>query len=299
VITFIADKKEIGVRLDRVLLDHLPEGHSRTEIQHFILKGMVTVDGSPVKTSHRLKFGERVEIEIILEKEPEEVIPENIPLNIIYEDDRLIVVNKPSGMVTHPGAGNREHTLVNALLGHDYGIAGVGAAGRSGIVHRLDKDTSGVIIVAKDAASHRELSAQFKNRRVYKEYIALVKGVIDFDRGMIDEPIGRSVSNRKKMAVTYTGGRSAVTKYEVLERYVNYTLVKLKPETGRTHQIRVHLANLGYPIIGDKIYGRAERFRRLALHAHKLGVFHPLTKEYMEFEVELPVDFQQMIDERK
>lgn len=294
-IQFYPDKKETGQRLDKVLLNRLPKTHSRTEIQHLILEGKVTVNDRPTKSSHRLKSGEKIKIEFLPEEQKNEVRPENIPLDIIYEDEHLMVVNKPSGMVTHPGAGNQEHTLVNALLGHNRRIAGVGSAGRFGIVHRLDKDTSGLMVVAKNEIAHRSLSAQFKNRQVKKEYLALVKGIIDFDRGVIDAPIGRSPNNRKKMAVTYTNGRTAVTRYEVIKRFAATTLVRLKPETGRTHQIRVHLAHLGYPIIGDKIYGQTGQEKRLALHASKLGFFHPVSNQYIEFEAEMPEDMKLIV----
>lgn len=296
---FTPDKNEINQRLDKILLGHLPPDISRTELQHLISKGSVTINGSPVKASHRLKPGEEIKVELIFKKDPPKSKPEKIPLDIVYEDDHIIVINKPTGMVTHPGAGNQEHTLVNALLGHCFDIDGVGAAGRSGIVHRLDKDTSGVIIAAKNKAAHTKLSAQFKNRRVKKEYIALVNGVIDFDKGIIDTPLGRSINNRKKMAITYNQGRSAVTKYEIVARFSQYTFVRLYPQTGRTHQIRVHLAHLGYPIVGDKIYGKVPNKIRLMLHAQKLGVFHPVSNEYMEFEVPLPEDMNKVITELK
>jgi 23S rRNA pseudouridine1911/1915/1917 synthase len=224
--------------------------------------------------------------------EPNEVlVSENIKLDILYEDKDLIVLNKPSGMVVHPGEGNKTHTLVNALLNHTRDLSSVNTPERPGIVHRLDKETSGVMVVAKNNRSHLALAKQFEKHSIKRVYVALVEGNMEFEEGDIDLPLSRSHKDRKKIAVSFIDGKNAKTYYRVIKRYKNMTLLELEPHTGRTHQLRVHLAHLGHPILGDEKYGKKSTFPRLALHAKTLGFIHPTTKEFLEFSKDLPADF--------
>ncbi|MBI4281975.1 MAG: RluA family pseudouridine synthase [Chloroflexi bacterium] len=277
-----------GERLDKFLaLKH--EDLSRAYISGLVARGLVTVNGAIAKPSYRLKGGEVVEMEIV-PPPPTTLSPQDIPLAVVYENDDLLVVNKPAGMVVHPAPGHPLGTLVNALLARLPGISGVGEGLRPGIVHRLDKDTSGLMVVAKNRRAHEDVSRQIKNRAVRKVYIALVTGLLEPAEGTVHAPIGRDPRNRQRMAVV-AGGREAETSYRTLERLPGFTLVEASPRTGRTHQIRVHFSSLGHPLAGDSLYGGKEpRLGRHFLHAHVLGFRLPATGEYVEFTSPLPAE---------
>ncbi|MDO9555108.1 MAG: RluA family pseudouridine synthase [Atribacterota bacterium] len=273
---------------------------SRSQIRNLITQGKIRVNTNPVKPSYILKNGDVIDLAIPENKELE-VEVEAIPLDIIYEDEYLVVVNKPADMIVHPAGKIRSGTLVNALLYHCRdSLSGIGGVIRPGIVHRLDKNTSGLLVVAKNDFAHLDLSKQIKEHQVTKKYLALVHGSLKDDSGIIDAPIGRSLKNRKKMAVTVEGkSREAVTQFKVLKRFSGYTLVEATLRTGRTHQIRVHLAFIGYPIVGDQLYGHKRQglnINRQALHSHVLGFVHPSSKKYMEFCAPLPQDMQKIIN---
>jgi len=301
-------ESDSGERLDHFIGLHVPE-LSRSQAKKLILEGLVTVQAARAKPGKVVSRGEEVIIEI---PTPREAVPEPEPiaLDIIYEDSDLIVVNKPAGMVVHPAPGSLSGTLVNAVLHHCGDELIVGAARRPGIVHRLDKDTSGLLVVAKNDASYRSLSQQVRERSVKRIYLALVAGVLEESRGKIDAPIGRSISDRKRMAVTGVRGRTAVTYFHVKERLNRAALLQLQLETGRTHQIRVHLAFIGHPILGDAKYGSArttrlafpdkaqvaiEGLKGQALHARSLGFIHPRTGQGVQFEAPLPEDFETLL----
>ncbi len=288
---------ESGKRLDAWLAEEQPE-HSRARWQALIQEGNVTVNEASTKRNHKLRTGDRVEW-TIPEPVSTEVLPENIPLNILYEDSHIIAINKPAGLVVHPAAGNETGTLVNALLHHCDDLAGIGGEIRPGIVHRLDKDTSGVIVVAKTEAALNELARQFKARETEKEYMALVRGVPSPKRGRIETTIGRHPIHRKKMAADVRNGRHAVSTYDVAEAFVGAALLRVQIETGRTHQIRVHMAHIKHPVIGDKLYGRAHAHGitadRQMLHAAKLSIVHPDNHERMSFSAPLPDDMETLI----
>ncbi len=280
---------------------------SRSYIQQLIHEGRVTVSGKTVKSSCKLKQGDEIRIEIpplippfIKGGAGGVVKPEPIPLDIIYEDDSVIVVNKPAGMVVHPAAGNYSGTLVNALLYHCKNtLSGIGGIERPGIVHRLDKDTSGLLMAAKDDWTHRHLSRQLKEKTAVRKYIALVKGNIMDNSGKIEKPIGRHVSDRKKMSTKTRKGRTAITEFNVIERFGDYTLLEARLKTGRTHQIRVHLSSIGYPVAGDRVYGRGKAqlfICRQMLHAQTLGFIHPKTGKYLEFTSIIPDDMKKILD---
>jgi 23S rRNA pseudouridine1911/1915/1917 synthase len=282
-------------RLDRFLTRRLHPEFSRSFLQKLISKGHVTLNGRVAKSHTKLKPGDKVEV-TVPPPEVARVQGEDIPLDIVYEDERLVVVDKPAGMVVHPAAGNPKGTLVNALLFHCRDLSGIGGELRPGIVHRLDKDTSGLLVVAKDDAAHRGLSAQFKSRRIKRRYIAFVRGTVQLDNGRIDLPITRNKRHRQKMAVGFEGAREALTHYSVMKRYGDYTMLELVLGTGRTHQIRTHLEYLGHPLLGDRKYGRSCRaIARHALHAATLGFTHPATGEFMEFSSELPDDMKKLL----
>lgn len=287
---------EDGERLDRVLADHVSD-LSRAQAQRLIKDGAATVNERPSKPSYRVQQGDRIQLYIPAEL-PEQVLPERIPLDIIYEDEFLLVVNKPAGMVVHPALGHTSGTLVNALLAHCPQVAEVGGPGRAGIVHRLDKDTSGLIVVAKDEATHAALQRQFKRRHVAKTYLALVEDRVQPREGIIEAPIGRDKRQRKKMAVVRSG-REARTKYRVSEHFADHTLLEVCPQTGRTHQVRVHLAWLGYPVVGDTAYGyRRQRLLegRHFLHAARLRFTHPASGEKMALEAPLPAELTTVLE---
>jgi 23S rRNA pseudouridine1911/1915/1917 synthase len=288
---------ESGERLDRWLASQLPD-RSRSEIQRWISEGRISVQGKLEKASHKLAAGDAIVVRVPAAK-PYEVEAEPIPLEIIYEDDDLLVIDKPAGMVVHPSPGHWHGTLVHAVLYHCPDLEGVGGAHRPGIVHRLDKDTSGLILVAKNDRAHRDLQAQFKGREVQKVYLALVYGRISPPNGEIVAAVGRDIRDRKRMAIM-EGGRAAVTRYEALGYYRKHTLLACRPLTGRTHQIRVHLAHIGHPIVGDGVYGGKRRppapCPRQFLHAHRIRFRLPATGEEVEFTSPLPADLQAVIE---
>lgn len=286
-------------RLDKYLSDKL-EDMTRSYLKKLISDDKaVLVNGNPAKPNYKLKPGDIIELAV-----PEpielEIKAENIPLNIVYEDNDMLVVNKPQGMVVHPAAGNYTGTLVNALLYHcGDSLSGINGEKRPGIVHRIDKDTSGLLLVAKNDNAHQKLSSQIKEHSLTRAYKALVHGNIKQDSGRIDAPIGRHPSDRKKMTVTDKNSRDAVTNFRVIERYGRYTFVECILETGRTHQIRVHMSKNGHPIVGDKTYGVKKEEFNLAgqlLHAYKVGFIHPVSGEYMEFVSELPDYYMNVLD---
>jgi len=279
-----------GERLDKALAAQLA-GYSRAQIQQLIRDGQVTVNGQAAKASYRLAAGDAIRVLAPVEDEDSGVQPQAIPLRVLYEDDDVAVVDKPAGMVTHPARGHAEGTLVNAALSRWPQIAAFGEADRAGIVHRLDKDTSGVILIAKTAAALDNLRAQFQARTVHKRYLALVEGTPPTPEGVIDAPIGRDERQRKRMAVV-RDGREAVTEYRLLEEYAEYSLLEVLPRTGRTHQIRVHLAFVGDPVVGDMVYGRRKqgiKMKRHFLHAASITFEQPRTGELVTVESPLPV----------
>ena len=288
--------EEAGARLDVELSRCLEI--SRSSAANIIEQGLVTVNGRPCAKNSRLKAGDRV-IAVLPQVRSAEAVAQDIPLNIVYEDDFLLVVNKPKGMVVHPAAGNYEGTFVNALLYHcPDSLSGINGVARLGIVHRIDKDTSGLLMVAKNDAAHNFLAKQVKDHTVCREYEAVVRGHLKQQSGTIDAPIGRHPVKRKQMTVTDKNARNAVTHYEVVAEYKDYTHVRLRLETGRTHQIRVHMAYIGHPVAGDSVYGGAKQPKELqgqCLHAKKLGFVHPKTEEYMEFDSALPDYFTQFL----
>ena len=288
-----AGEADAGIRLDKFISLHAPEV-TRSAAEKLIGQGNVMVDGSPAGKSHRCVPGGRVEI-FLPDPVPAEAIPQKIALDIRYEDEDLLVVNKPKGMVVHPAAGHADGTLVNALLAHcGDSLSGINGVMRPGIVHRIDKDTSGLLIVAKNDFAHRALAAQIKAHSFTRIYEAVVMGNLKQNEGTVDEPIGRHPVNRKKMAVTLKNSRPAVTHYSVLARYEGYSHVLLKLETGRTHQIRVHMAFRGHPVAGDTVYGVKKPVAGLegqCLHARVVGFQHPRTGKYLEITSELPQYF--------
>ena len=293
----IIDQDNAGKRIDGFLSDKL-EDFTRSHIQKLIADGMVLVNSKPVSNSNKVNKGDTINV-IFPENTELEVIAQNIPLNIVYEDRDLLVVNKPKGMVVHPAAGNPDGTLVNALLYHCKGeLSGINGVIRPGIVHRIDKDTSGLLVIAKNDATHNGLSEQFAVHSIKREYHAICYGNVKSDNGTINAPIGRHPVNRKQMAVTLNNSKNAVTHYEVIDRYPKFTYIKCHLETGRTHQIRVHMSSLGHPIAGDEIYGPKKVIKSLGgqcLHAKVLGFTHPITKQELLFDSDLPEYFTQFI----
>ena len=284
---------ESAVRLDKYLAKACPE-LSRSRLQKLIEQGCILVNGYGAKASQKLSLGDRIHVTL---PPPEQVslVAESIPLTVIYEDDELLIIDKPAGLVVHPSPGHTAHTLVNALLARCPDLASFGDAMRPGIVHRLDRDTSGLIIVAKNSSVQQYLINQFKARSVSKGYLVLVKGKLTPSQGIIDAPVGRDPSNRKRMGVV-TGGRQARTRYKVREYLGDYTLLEVTTETGRTHQIRVHLAAIGYPVVGDPVYGvKSVYVKRQFVHAYRLGFRLPASEEYREFTSELPQDLKQAV----
>ena len=280
-------------RLDQFLAKKMDV--SRSKIQKLISEGKVLVDGKTVSASFLVDYENDIEVndelnyEITVEKE-------NIPLDIVYEDDYLLIVNKKSGMVVHPAAGNYSGTLVNALL-YIFDLKGGSEKYRPGIVHRIDKDTSGLMVVAKDEKTHELLSEMIKNKEVERKYIAIVEGVIPHETGTIDAPIGRDINNRQKMAVTSVNGKDSITHFRVLERFSKYTLIECTLETGRTHQIRVHMAYIGYPIVNDPVYGRSKNTTEYGqyLHSKSIRFIHPITKKEIYFETDMPLEFKEFL----
>src|SRR5882724_1734224 len=290
-IELVVSGNEAKLRLDQFLAKRLPE-FSRSRLQQLIRDGFVLLNNSTSRTRQIVRGGDKIQFtEPPLEKI--EALPEPIPLEILFEDNDLIVINKPAGLVVHPGAGHRKHTLVNALLNHCASLSGIGGKERPGIVHRLDKETSGCLVVAKNDIAHRELSKQFAARTVEKSYLALVAGNLRKAAGIIDETIGRHPVRRQRMQVSSLRGRTAKTEYRDIRSSDQATLVECRLHSGRTHQIRVHLHHLGHPVLGDKIYVQrfAKNFPRQMLHAWRLGFRHPRTGEWKTFEAPLPLDF--------
>ena len=284
------------LRIDKYISE-FDSNLTRTYIQQLIQEGNILVNGKNVKTSYKVNDGDEISIELP-ESKPLEIKPQDIELDIVYEDDDIIFINKPKGMVVHPAHGNYDGTLVNAILAHcKENLSGINGVIRPGIVHRIDKDTTGILVVAKNDKAHHHLAEQFKEHTINRIYIALVKGLIVEDEGTIDMPISRSKVNRKKMAVDSKGKR-AVTHFRVLERYDGYTLVQLNLETGRTHQIRVHMSEIKHPLVGDEVYSSGKNefgIKGQLLHAKTLGIIHPITNEYMEYSVKLPKEFEDVL----
>lgn len=299
-----------AARLDAYLAECLPE-ISRSQLKKLIDNGQVAVDEKPVKASLKLRGGETIQV-LVPDPESPVAVPENIPLDILYEDQDLIVVNKPAGMVVHPAAGHGHGTLVNALLHHCTDLAGIGGELRPGIVHRIDKDTSGLLVVAKNDSSHQHLATQFKQHTIERRYLALIHGILRPATGTVDHAIGRHPTQRKKMSGQTRQGKRAVTHWKVLKKYPQepFSLIELKLETGRTHQIRVHFSELGYPLVGDPLYGNRAKERLIsnplirqlvtqlpgqALHAATLGFIHPGTGKHLEFSCKMPDTLNRLI----
>ncbi|MBU3155135.1 RluA family pseudouridine synthase [Clostridium estertheticum] len=292
---FKVEENSVGMRLDVFIANEF-EDKSRSYIQGIIEKENATVNGKCRKSNFKLKLNDTIDLSI---PDPIElnVKAEDIPLDVIYEDSDVIVINKPQDMVVHPAPGNYTGTLVNALLNHCTDLSGINGVLRPGIVHRIDKDTSGALVVAKNDNAHNSLAAQLKDHSMTRSYLALVEGLIKDDEGMVDAPIGRHSKDRIKMAIVESG-KKAVTHYKVIERFEGYTLVECNLETGRTHQIRVHMAKIGHPLVGDLIYGfKKQKFnlKGQVLHAKRLGFIHPTTNKYMEFDSPIPTYFEKLI----
>ena len=290
---FLADQNHKTLRLD-VFLAEIQSEFSRSRLKKLIEQGHALVNDSPSQAKYKLKRGDKITLNIP-ELSASKIQAEKISLKIIYEDKVMLAVNKPAGMVIHPAPGHNRGTLVNALLNHCSDLSGIGGIERPGIVHRLDKDTSGVVLVAKNETAHRNLALQFKNRKIKKTYLALVRGIVKPKSGVIKTAIGRHKINRKKMTADYDGGRQAQTSYEVIEIFDHFSYLNIFPKTGRTHQIRVHLASIHHPILGDKLYGGKVdgphlKMHRQALHAHKIEIIHPTSDKPIVFEAPVPTD---------
>jgi len=293
---FIIAKDDAKKRLDIFLAENLEE--SRSFLQKGILEGWVKVNGVTVKPNYKLKVEDHITVVVPPPPQPS-IEPENIPLDIIFEDKDIIVVNKPRGMVVYPAPGNYSGTLINAVLFHTRDLSVRSGLTRPGIVHRLDKDTSGVIVLAKTDNAHMSISKQLKNRQVHKVYRAIVWGKVQENRATINAPIGRNLVKRTKMQVTLKNSREAITHFEVIERFEDFTLLELTIETGRTHQIRVHMQYIGHPVVGDPVYSRKKapfNIKGQALHAYKLGFYHPSTGKYMEFTAPMPEDMNSILE---
>lgn len=295
---FIANEEYKDQRIDSYIAKQMPE-ISRAEIQKLIKDGLIKVNEKLINKNYRLKLNDKINIKLPQKNQPE-LIAQNLPLDIIYEDNDLIIVNKPKGMVVHPGAGNEDNTLANALIYH-YGenLSNLNGSLRPGIIHRIDKDTSGLLIIAKNNFSHEILAKQISAHSFKREYEAVVYGNLKEDFGKINKPIGRNPKDRIKMAVTDLNSKEAITYFEVIKRYEKFTHVKLNLKTGRTHQIRVHMASLGYPVAGDKIYGPKKVIKSLngqCLHAKTIGFIHPTSNKYMEFCSDLPLYFKEFLN---
>jgi 23S rRNA pseudouridine1911/1915/1917 synthase len=300
--TLTVQPEDARKRLDIFLMDFFLRekmGLSRTALKNLIDSDNVFLSGEAAQKAHqKVKAGEvyRITIE---EKKPTSVFPEDIPLDIVYEDDDLAVINKPGGLVVHPAPGNREHTLVNALMHRFKSLSDINPE-RAGIVHRLDKETSGLLVIAKNNVSHLSLAGQFAEHSIKRRYVALVKGKMEFEENVIELPIARDPQRREAMAVNYgKNSRYARTRYRSLKRTKEYSFLELEPFTGRTHQLRVHLSYVGHPILGDRKYGRNNEFSRLALHARDLGFIHPVSGKFLEFSCAIPVEFTEFIEKKE
>lgn len=292
--------ESVGLRLDRWLAEQCPD-LSRSQLQNLIEAGSVTCNGSPLNKKDKLKAGQTILL-TLPDPQPIEAQPQNIPLDIVYEDDSLLVVNKPKGMVVHPAPGNPDGTMVNALLWHCAGrLSGIGGAIRPGIVHRIDKGTSGLLVMAKNDAAHQALSAQFSVHSIHRVYHAIVYGNLKEDEGFVETYLGRDPRDRKKMAVVpqeASGARYAYTGWRVLERFGNFTYIACQLKTGRTHQIRVHMVSIGHPLAGDAVYGPRNCIKSLngqCLHAKELGFIHPATQQWVQFDSPLPAYFTEFL----
>lgn len=297
-VTYCVSEEECGLRIDRYLAEKNAD-LSRSYIQKLLKNQEISVNGIQVKANYKVQQEDQILLTVPELTEPD-ILPEDIPLDILYEDEDLMVVNKPKGMVVHPSAGHLSGTLVNAILYHCQGhLSGINGVMRPGIVHRIDMDTTGAILVCKNDFAHKDLAEQLKEHTIKRRYRAIVSGNLKEDTGRIEGPIGRHPIDRKKMAINYKNGKDAVTHYQVLERFGNATYVECRLETGRTHQIRVHMASKGHPLLGDQVYGSARNPYHLqgqALHAMILGFVHPRTGEYMEFEAPLPEYFVKLLE---
>lgn len=297
-IKLVVDNLEEEIRIDKYLSENEELDFTRSKIQKLIDEGNILVNNKIVKNSYKLQSNDEITID---DKEQAlEIKAEDIPVDIIYEDDDVIVVNKKSGMVVHPAPGNYGGTLVNALMHKSSSLSKVNGKFRPGIVHRIDKDTSGLLIVAKNDRAHAILSEELKNKNVKRKYIALVDGIINHDTGSIDAPIGRDANDRKKMCVTSINSKNAVTHFRVLDRYKNTTLIECSLDTGRTHQIRVHMKYINHPVVNDPVYGKNTHgnFGQM-LHAKEIEFIHPTTKELMHFECDVPEEFKQILEQYK
>lgn len=294
---FIVAPEDAGIRIDRYLSDQCQD-ISRSYLQKLLKEQSVLVEEKPVKSNYKVNTGDRISLTLPEIREPE-IVPEDIPLDIIYEDKDIILINKPKGMVVHPAAGHYSGTLVNGLMSHCRSeLSGINGVMRPGIVHRIDMDTTGVLIVCKNDMAHNSISEQLKDHSITRRYAAIVHGVLKDDEGTINAPIGRHPIDRKKMSINEKNGRDAITHYRVLERFRQYTYIECQLETGRTHQIRVHMASTGHPLLGDSVYGPAKcpfRLNGQTLHAGVLGIIHPRTGEYMEFTAPLPDYFEELL----
>ncbi|MDO4600727.1 MAG: RluA family pseudouridine synthase [Eubacteriales bacterium] len=297
-IIFQVEKEHAGIRIDRYLSDNLEE-ISRSYLQKLLKEKHITVNEKEIKANYKVQEGDTISVSVPEPEEPD-ILPEEIPLDILYEDDSLMVVNKPKNMVVHPSAGHFSGTLVNAVLFHCKGnLSGINGIMRPGIVHRIDKDTTGALLICKTDSCHRILAEQLKVHSITRKYRAVVQGNLKDDEGTIEGPIGRHATDRKKMAINYKNGKEAVTHYRVLERFGNATYIECQLETGRTHQIRVHMASIGHPLLGDTTYGSVKNPYHLqgqALHAMVLGFLHPVTNMYMEFTAPLPEYFLKLLE---
>lgn len=295
---FMVDESGSGTRIDSYLSGK-NEGLSRSYLQKLLKEKLVTVNEKEVKPNYKVQTGDQIQVRLPVLAEPD-ILPENIPLDILYEDEDVLVINKPKGMVVHPSAGHTEGTLVNAVMHHCKGkLSGINGVMRPGIVHRIDKDTTGALLVCKNDAAHRELAQQLKEHSIRRRYRAVVWGTFRDDEGTVEGPVGRHPTDRKKMAVNHKNGKDAVTHYKVLERFRDSTYIECRLETGRTHQIRVHMTSIGHPLLGDEIYGSRKSPHHLqgqTLHAMILGFVHPRTGEYMEFTAPLPDYFVKLLD---
>ena len=296
--TFLINEEDSQQRIDIYLTGQFPD-FSRTKIQKLLDRGEVTVNEKVVKANHKLKVNDEIVINVP-DAEPVDIQPENIPLDIYYEDDDILVVNKPKEMVVHPALGHHSGTLVNALLYHCKGnLSGINGELRPGIVHRIDKNTTGLLVVCKTDSAHNYISNQLRRHNINRKYHAIVCNSLTEDEGTINMPIGRDTKDRKRMAVNFENGKDAVTHYKVLRRFQHHTYIECKLETGRTHQIRVHMAQIGHPVLGDDVYGSKTCPYHLigqTLHAKKLGFLHPTTRKYMEFDSNLPDYFEKLLN---
>ncbi len=293
---WIVTEEQVGNRIDKMLSNQLEE-LTRSFIQKLFTSGNITVNNKTVKPSYKVAKGDVIHL-LIPEAEELEIIPEEIPLDILYEDNDVILINKPKGMVVHPAAGHYSGTLVNALLYHCTDLSGINGVLRPGIVHRIDMDTTGVIIACKNDFAHNNIAEQLKEHSITRRYEAIVYGNLKEEEGCINAPIGRHPNDRKKMAINRKNGKEAITHYRVLERFGSYTWIECRLETGRTHQIRVHMASIGHPLLGDLVYGPAKSpfaLQGQCLHAYVLGFLHPRTEEYMEFTAKHPEYFEKLL----